>query len=204
MKKYPLLLSYVPKTAIWAGTRLKNEMGKISELDRLSESWELTVRQDEMAVIRSGDACGMTLAEYIEKCGYDCVAPDFKAGDRFPLLVKFIDAEDYLSVQVHPDDDYASRVENDSGRTEMWYIVDATEGARLVYGLKDGLTGDDLAAAVAEGKIGDTVRYVPVRAGETYFIPAGLLHAIGAGILIAEALTDQDDPDEDDGFTIKM
>ena len=135
MKKYPLFLSYTPKTAIWAGTRLKNEMGKVSDLDRLSESWELSVRRDEMAVIRSGEACGMTLAEYFDKCGYDCVTPNFKAGDRFPLLVKFIDAEDYLSVQVHPDDDYARRVENDSGKTDMWYIVDATEDAKLVYGL---------------------------------------------------------------------
>ncbi len=192
MKKYPLLLSYIPKTAIWAGTKLKNEMGKVSDLERLSESWELSVRQEEMARIRSGEAEGLTLAEYLKKCGYDCVSPDFCEGDRFPLLVKFIDAEDYLSVQVHPDDDYAKRVENDSGKTEMWYIVGASEDARLVYGMKDGMTREELAKAVERGRVGDAVKYVPVKKGETYFIPAGLLHAIGAGILIAEIQQNSD------------
>ncbi len=110
MKKYPLKLSYTAKTALWAGKRLKREFGKVSEHETVSETWELSVREDEMARVLNGEAEGMTLAEYFEACGYDCVSPAFGKGQRFPLLVKLIDAADVLSVQVHPDDDYARRV----------------------------------------------------------------------------------------------
>ncbi len=192
MNRYPLKLSYTAKTALWAGKRLKDEFSKVSEFQTVSESWELSVRDDEMATILAGEAEGMTLREYFSECGWDCVTPTFKAGDRFPLLVKLIDANDILSVQVHPDDKYAGEVEHDSGKTEMWYIIDALEGAKLVYGLRDGATREDFAAAVNEGRLNDVMNYVPVSAGETYFIPAGMLHAIGAGILIAEIQQNSD------------
>lgn len=192
MKKYPLKLTYTAKTALWAGKRLKEEFGKQSEFDTVSETWELSVRKDEMARIIGGEAEGMTLAEYFAEVGYSCVTPDYSENERFPLLVKLIDANDILSVQVHPDDAYAGSVENDSGKTEMWYIVDALEGATLVYGLKDGATKEDFALAVKENRIGDVMNHVPVKAGETYFIPAGMLHAIGAGILIAEIQQNSD------------
>jgi mannose-6-phosphate isomerase len=192
MKKYPLKLTYIPKTALWGGTRLKNELGKSADFDVVSETWELTVRKNEMSKIIGGEADGMTLAEYFDLCGYDCVSPNFTKEQRFPLLVKFIDAMDSLSVQVHPDDDYAGRIENDSGKTEMWYIVDAAEGAELIYGLKSGVTSEDFAKAAAEGRYRDVMAHVPVHAGESYFIPAGMLHAIGAGILIAEIQQNSD------------
>ena len=102
------------------------------------------------------------------------------------MLIKFIDAEDRLSVQVHPDDTYAARVENDRGKTEMWYIVEAEEGAELICGLADGVTREDYAKAVKAGDVMSALKRQRVRAGETYFIPAGLPHAIGKGILIAE------------------
>lgn len=192
MKKYPLKLSYITKTALWAGTKLKDDFGKVTELDTVSESWELTVRKNEMATVLNGEAEGLTLKKYFEVCGYDCVCPTFGASDRFPLLVKLIDAEDMLSVQVHPDDGYSSRVEGDSGKTEMWYIVDAKEGATLVYGLLDGVSTEDFATAVREGRIGEVMNHVPVKKGQTYFIPAGMLHAIGAGILVAEIQQNSD------------
>ncbi len=192
MNKYPLKLTYTAKTALWAGKRLKEEFGKISDYDTVSETWELSVREDEMARVIGGEADGLTLAEYFETVGYDCVTPTFKAGDRFPLLVKLIDANDILSVQVHPDDNYARDVENDSGKTEMWYVVDAVEDAELVFGLKEGLDEGDFATAVAEKRIGDVMNYRKVKAGDTYFIPAGMLHAIGAGILIAEIQQNSD------------
>ncbi len=185
-RKYPLKLNYIAKNALWAGRRLMREFGKTSENETISETWELTVRRDEMSRILNGEAAGMTLAEYFEMCGYDCVTPYFKAGGRFPLLIKLIDAEDVLSVQVHPDDGYARSVENDSGKTEMWHVIDAKEGAKLIYGLKSGMDKKDFAEAVASGRIGEVVNEINVRAGDTYFIPAGMIHAIGAGILIAE------------------
>lgn len=192
MKRYPLKISYTAKTALWAGKRLKTEFGKISEHETVSESWELSVRDDEMATVLNGEAKGMTLAEYFKAEGYDCISPCFGANDRFPLLVKLIDAADILSVQVHPDDEYASRVENDSGKTEMWYIVDALEGAQLVYGLKDGVTKEDFAVAVKEKRLNEVMNFVDVKKGQTYFIPSGMLHAIGAGILIAEIQQNSD------------
>ena len=192
MKKYPLKLSYVTKTALWAGRRLKTDFNKESTYETVSESWELSVRNDEMSCITNGKACGMTLLEYFDTVGFDCVAPSFKKGDRFPLLVKLIDAADMLSIQVHPDDKYASEVEHDSGKTEMWYVVDACEGASLIYGLRDGVSGEDFASAIRQGRVGEVINTIPVKPGDTYFIPAGMLHAIGSGILIAEIQQNSD------------
>lgn len=192
MKKYPLKISYAAKTALWAGKRLKTEFGKCSEHERISETWELSVRQDDEAVVLDGDAAGLKLSEYFDICGYDCVTPKYKKGDRFPLLIKLIDADDTLSVQVHPDDDYASRVENDSGKTEAWHIISAREGAQIIYGLRKGATREELERAINDGDVESVMKYQSVRAGQTYFIPAGMVHAIGEGILIAEVQQNSD------------
>ena len=186
MKKYPLKMSYVAKTAIWAGHKLSEQYGKVGHDGRISETWELTVRENERSAIMNGEYSGMELGKYIELSGGDCVSKNYKPDDRFPLLIKLIDADDDLSVQVHPDDDYAGRVENSLGKTEMWYIVDAEEGAKLEYGLREGVTPEKFAELVRAGKIGEAIDYIPVHAGESYFIPAGMLHAIGGGIIIAE------------------
>ena len=192
MKKYPLKLSYIAKSAIWGGQTLVREWQKRGTGENIAETWELSVRPKEMAVIENGEACGMTLADWLESCGADAVSPDYRKGERFPLLVKLIDAAESLSVQVHPDDAYASRVERDSGKTEMWYIVAAEAGASIVYGLKEGVTREEFAAAVRGGRLSEVMNLQPVRAGECYFIPAGMLHAIGGGILIAEIQQNSD------------
>ena len=192
MKRYPLKLTYIAKSAIWGGKKLMNDWGKESADDIIAETWELSVRRNEMARVTNGEASGMTLAEYIDACGADCVSPEHSTDKPFPLLIKFIDAADHLSVQVHPDDEYAASVESDVGKTEMWYIVDAEPGAHIVCGLAEGVGRDELAAAVSEGRTGEAMRYIPVSAGESYFIPAGMIHAIGAGILIAEIQQNSD------------
>lgn len=192
MIKYPLKLSYIPKSAIWGGTRLSREWGKQSNDERIGETWELSVRSQEMSVIQNGDAKGMSLLEYFSVCGADCVSPHYQLNDRFPLLIKFIDAEDWLSVQVHPDDSYASRVENDSGKTEMWYIVDADQGASIIYDLCDGVDRETFARAVLQNKTETVLKSCPVSRGDSYFIPSGMVHAIGKGILIAEIQQNSD------------
>jgi mannose-6-phosphate isomerase len=151
----------------------------------IGEVWVLTIRDKEMSIIENGPEAGKTMRQYFADRGSAVIGLSYDGGD-FPLLVKLIDARDKLSVQVHPDDAYAKRVENDRGKTEMWYIVEADEGAEIIYGLKDGMTAEEFRAAVREGKLADTMHHCPVHAGETYFIPSGMLHAIGAGILIAE------------------
>lgn len=182
---YPLQLCGVTKSPIWGGTRLLRDWNKTSSLATVGESWELTVRTNEKCTVKNGALCGKTLDEVIACYGDAVTGGGFDASD-FPLLIKLIDAEDDLSVQVHPDDLYAARVENDRGKTEMWYIVDADEGAELICGLADGVTREDYAKAVGEGDVMSALKRQPVSVGETYFIPAGLPHAIGKGILIAE------------------
>ncbi len=195
MERIPLKLGYVCKSAIWGGTVLSREWGREDPGSGVAESWELTVREREMSVIEGGVCDGMTLGDWIARAGSDSVSADWKEGDRFPLLVKYIDAAEALSVQVHPDDVYARTCEaqtGDTGKTEMWYIVDADEGASIVYGLKEGITAESFMEAAARGETESALRSVPVRAGDCYFIPSGQVHAIGGGILIAEIQQNSD------------
>lgn len=185
-------LKYATSTAIWGGTKLANEWGKKSSLSPLAETWELAVRDDGMmSYIENGEERGLSLEDYIKKAGNSAVSDSYDGG-RFPLLIKFIDAAKDLSVQVHPNDEYAKKEHNDSGKTEMWYIVDAEEGAEIVCGLKDGKTDEDFARAVRENDYSSVLRRVKVKKGESYFIPAGLAHAICGGILIAEIQQNSD------------
>lgn len=186
MKKYPLLIRPVSKEILWGGDKLKKEYAKTAPFDKIAESWELTVRDDGMSVIANGEYSGMELKRYITLGKTDVLGTNCKKYDRFPLLIKFIDAADNLSVQVHPDDTYALPNENEFGKTEMWYIMDAEPGAKLVYGLAEGCTIEEFADAVANGTVEEKLNYVEVHRGEVYFIPSGQVHAIGAGILIAE------------------
>lgn len=178
MNKYPLLLNSIPKTALWGGQKL-NRFYENCPYEKFSELWVLSVRPEDQCVIRNGEYAGMTLREYLQTD-----AP-------FPLLIKFIDAADKLSVQVHPDDALAA-LDGDQGKTEMWYIMEAEEGAELIYGLKKGKTAADFKAAVAAGDVDSVLHHQPVKAGETYFIPAGMIHGIGAGILVAEIQQNSD------------
>ena len=180
----PIKLNPVYKEIIWGGNRLKEEFNKASDLNNIAESWELTVRDDGMNTIVGGEFDGKTMAEYIEKMGHEVVSKEKQ--DFFPLLIKFIDACDNLSVQVHPDDEYGLKNANSLGKTEMWYIMDAKPGSQLVYGLKQGVTNEMFAQAVKDGCVEEMLNYVPVKKGDVFFIPSGLVHAIGAGILLAE------------------
>lgn len=178
MKLYPLLLLPVTKSPIWGGTRLLSEWKISAETPTVGEAWVLSVRKEEQNRIANGEWKGKRIGEVVERYG---------AGKTdFPLLVKLLDAKDDLSVQVHPDDAYAKRVENDRGKTEMWHILEADAGSELIMGLREGVSRADFARAVQEGKTESALNHIPVHAGETYFIPAGMPHAIGKGILLAE------------------
>lgn len=182
----------VSKEIIWGGDRLKREYGKKAPFDKLAESWELAVREKEMCTVAYGRYAGMKLGDVIALDRAAVLGTKALRYDRFPLLIKFIDAQDRLSIQVHPDNEYSLRNEGELGKTEMWYIVAADEGAQLVYGLRDGVTVDDFAEAVHSGRTEEALNYVNVHAGEVYFIPSGQVHAIGAGILIAEIQQNSD------------
>ncbi|MBE6542373.1 MAG: mannose-6-phosphate isomerase [Ruminococcaceae bacterium] len=192
MKKYPILLRPVSKSTIWGGNLLKSEYGKTSHLDNIAESWELTVRDNENSVIANGDYSGTLLSDYISEDRIGILGTNAEKYDRFPILIKFIDAADRLSIQVHPDNEYARKNANELGKTEMWYIVKAERGAQIVYGLRGGYTAEDFAKYVRLGRTEEILNYVDVREGDVYFIPSGQVHAIGAGILIAEIQQNSD------------
>ena len=180
----PIKVQPIFKEIIWGGNRLKTDYNKVSDLNNIAESWELTVRDDGMNTIIGGEFDGLTMQEYIDKNGFGVVTN--KELDRFPLLIKFIDAEDNLSIQVHPDDEYGMKTANSLGKTEMWYVIDAKPDAKLVYGLKKDVTVDMLREAIENGTVEEQLNFVNVKKGDVFFIPSGLLHAIGAGILLAE------------------
>lgn len=181
----PFELKPTIKDYIWGGTRLRDEFGKESSLERLAESWELSCHPDGESIIASGENKGMTLTEFI-RLHPEATGNTFRKGEAFPILVKLIDAKDDLSVQVHPDDEYAVREEGSLGKTEMWYILDCDEGAELIYGFRERVSREDFRKAIEENTLLEYVNRVPVRKGDVFFIPPGTLHAIGKGMLIAE------------------
>ena len=182
----PILLSAPCKDYIWGGTRLRTLFHKISPLCRLAESWELSCHKDGPSVLASGPDAGATLPAYLHKMGPDILGEDCKRFDFFPVLIKLIDAKENLSVQVHPNNDYALRAEGEYGKTEMWYVLDAAPGAVLYYGLNRPATKDEFRAKIEDGSLIGLLRAVPVKKGDVFFIEAGTIHAIGAGILLAE------------------
>lgn len=185
----PYRLEPVYKQILWGGDHIAKRFGRKTPFEKVAESWEVTCREDGMSVVVDGSCAGMTLGELMERDGEKLLGSRSVARygrDFFPLLIKFIDANDRLSVQVHPDDAYAHRMGEPNGKNEMWYIIDAKPGAKLVFGLKDGVTKESFAGAVRGGTVGDTLREVPVKPGDSFYIKAGTVHAILDGILIAE------------------
>lgn len=174
------------KDYLWGGTRLRDDFQKDCDFDKIAESWELSCHKDGPSTIANGEFKGLTLSEYIDKAGKSVLGTDCEKFENFPILIKLIDAKDNLSVQVHPDNEYAQRVEGEYGKTEMWYIVDCDEGATLLYGFKDTITKDEFAQRIADNTLLEVTNAVPVKKGDVFFIQAGTLHAIGKGILIAE------------------
>lgn len=188
---YPFKLQPVLKDIIWGGYRLGKEYGKGIEDKKTAESWELSVREKENSVIENGEFKGQTLKDIIIKSGGAIVSEKYE-GNTFPILIKLIDAASKLSVQVHPDDTFAEKIGETNGKTEMWYIVDADENAKIVYGFAHDVTDGEIRKAIEDGTFEEHLNYIPVNKGECYFIPAGLVHAIGEGILIAEIQQNSD------------
>lgn len=180
-------LKPVFKDYIWGGQRLKDDFGFESEYDKVAEGWMLSCHKDGKNLIEGGEYDGQSLDEVIEILGKEKVTGkrslDFP---YFPVLIKLIDAKDNLSIQVHPDNEYAKRVENEFGKTEIWYVLDAADDARLIYGFKEKITSDAFKKAIEENTLMEVLNSVKVKKGDLFFIEAGTVHAIGKGTLIAE------------------
>ena len=182
------LLKPTGKDYIWGGTRLKTEFGKaFLPEEPLAESWECSVHPDGPSYVASGPEEGRMLIDLLaEHPDYLGTTPSVDAG-TLPILVKLIDVKANLSVQVHPDDDYANRMENgQAGKTELWYVVDAEPGAQIVFGLNRNSTREELRRSLEDGTLERYLNHIPVQSGDVFFITAGTVHAIGKGVLIAE------------------
>lgn len=180
-------VSYL-KPVLWGGEKIAPFKGVDVEDDNIGESWEISGVPGHESVVAEGDDKGLTLPQLIGKYGADLVGAHVmdKYGETFPLLIKIIDAKKDLSVQVHPDDALAAVRHNSLGKTEMWYIIDAEPGARIYAGLSESITPDGYMRLVEEKKIMDVVAAHDSHAGDMFFLPAGRIHAIGAGNLLAE------------------
>lgn len=180
-----LKLNPVFKDYLWGGTKLRDEYGFESNFDKLAEGWMLSCHKDGQNTITNGIFANQTLSEVV-KNNPNFLGENGKKFEYFPILIKLIDAKQDLSVQVHPDNEYAMRVENEYGKTECWYILDCEEDAELIYGFNRELTNEEFRKAVEENTFLDAVNKVKVKKGDLFFIEAGTLHAIGKGILLAE------------------
>lgn len=183
---YPLLLEPPVKDYLWGGTRLKTDYHFKTDKEKAAEAWVLSCHKDGADTVTNGELAGKTLPEAIGLWGDKALGKNAAAFPFFPLLIKLIDAKDRLSVQVHPDDDYALKNEGEFGKTEMWYVVDCDDGAELIYGFNREVSREELERRIKDNTLPEICNYVPVHKGDVFFIAAGTLHAIGAGILIAE------------------
>ncbi len=192
MHIYPFRFWPIYKQRIWGGQKLRQVFGKdIPSGEKIGESWELADLPDDKSVIENGDLAGRTLADVIRKYPEDITGnEDFKL--PFPLLIKFLDAQDILSVQVHPDSQACKLMGKGEPKTECWYIIDAKPGAVIYKGLNKGVTREQFAQAIKDGTVAELLTRVPVEAGQCHFLPAGTAHSIGAGLLIAEIQTPSD------------
>ncbi len=174
------------KDYLWGGNRLKKEYNKESSYSPLAEAWELSCHPDGLCTIASGEYRGNTLQEYLDIVGKEVLGTLCADFDSFPLLVKFIDAKDNLSVQVYPNDSFALQYEGQCGKTEMWYVCDCQENAILYHGFSKAISEDEFIKRIQDNTLLEVLNAIPVKKGNVFFIEAGEIHAIGAGIVIAE------------------
>lgn len=186
---YPLKFTPICKDKIWGGNKLNELLNKqYPEMPNCGESWEISGVQDEISVVSNGFLKGNNLEELIEVYMGDLVGEKVyeKFGTEFPLLVKFIDANDNLSIQVHPNDELAMERHDAYGKTEMWYVIQADPGAKLISGFNRKMDKEGYLKYFQNGQLEEILNYEEVKAGDVFFMPAGRVHAIGKGIVVAE------------------
>lgn len=186
LKNSPFLLKPAGKDYLWGGSRLNDDFSKEIDMEPLAETWECSTHPDGLSTVASGIYAGKTLLEVLKEHP-EYLGTHPRTRGELPILIKFIDAKKDLSVQVHPDDDYAALHENGSlGKSEMWYVLDAAKDARLIYGFYHDMKKEVLQKSLENGTIEKYLQKVPVKKDDVFYIEAGTVHGIGAGTLIAE------------------
>lgn len=185
---YPLLFEPIFKERIWGGTKLKEVLNKSFDGHQIGESWELSTVENDISVVANGEFKGLNLNQLIEKYPTELLGVNSirNFGHNFPLLFKFLDAKEDLSIQVHPNNALAKERHNSFGKTEMWYVMQADDNARLVVGFKDKTNKKDYQEHIENKTLVTILNETPVKKGDAFFLETGTVHAIGAGVLIAE------------------
>ncbi|EYE89427.1 mannose-6-phosphate isomerase [Fervidicella metallireducens AeB] len=183
---YPLFFNPIYKSTIWGGRNLEKIFNRKIPDGNIAESWEICCHGEDDSVVSNGFLKDKKLSELIEMYGFKLLGNNCRGFNKFPLLIKFIDAKDKLSVQVHPTDEYALKYEGESGKTEAWYVVNGKKGAQLIYGTKKDINKGDFLNSLYSGNIEECLRFVDIKNGDFVFIPSGTVHAILDGVLILE------------------
>ena len=187
---YPFVFEPIFRPMVWGGEKIPAYKGVTTEVEHIGESWEISAYGDKISVVANGPLAGRDLNSLVKEFKGELVGEKVYAdtGDEFPLLIKFIDALNDLSIQVHPNDEMAAREHGPGakGKTEMWYVISADPGAALYCGLKEAITPDDYTRMVADGTITNALQRYDVQPGDVFFLPAGRIHAICSGCFIAE------------------
>ncbi|MDG5493124.1 type I phosphomannose isomerase catalytic subunit [Psychroserpens sp. SPM9] len=185
---YPIKFQPILKDKIWGGEKLKSLLHKSSNLPNIGESWEISDVEGDTSVISNGGLKGQTLKELLETYTSDVLGEkNYEVfGTKFPLLIKFIDAKEDLSIQLHPNDELASKRHDSFGKTEMWYVMQADEAANLIVGFNEKMTSETYLKHLENKTLTKILNFDQVKTGDAYFIKAGLVHAIGAGVMLAE------------------
>jgi len=187
---YPMKLSGTLKHKIWGGRNLSH-FNKSLPQGKIGESWEVACHENGSSVIQNGVYEGLSLCQVMTLEGQELMG-ELKDLDRFPLLVKFIDAHENLSVQVHPNDTYSFLVEGQPGKTELWYVLEAEEGAEIILGLKKSCSIQETMNKLEEGDVNTCLKHIQVKTGDVFYIPSGTIHGIGEGVVILEIQQNSD------------
>ncbi len=185
---YPIKFEPILKDKIWGGQKLKSLLNKDSQLPNVGESWEITDVEGDTSIVKNGSLEGQSLKHLLSTYKADLIGEQNykKFGNKFPLLIKFIDAKEDLSIQLHPNNDLASKRHNSFGKTEMWYVMQADEEAKLIVGFNQKVTSEIYLKHLEEKTLPKILNLDQVKTGDTYFIDVGRVHAIGAGVMLAE------------------
>lgn len=188
---YPLLFQPDFKERVWGGRSLEQFGFHLPE-GKIGEAWMIADHKNGVSTVMNGELMGMGLDEIRVRYAPEFFGKKAVHEKRFPLLVKLLDCDDDLSVQVHPSDDYERLPKDEKGKTEMWYVLDAKPGAQIIYGLKEGMTREKLKKLIDEGRIMEGLKAVDVAPGDSFYIPSGTVHALGKGVLVAEIQQNSD------------
>jgi mannose-6-phosphate isomerase len=188
MKLYPLQFEPILKERIWGGTKLKTILNKPITSDITGESWEISTVEGDVSVVSNGDLAGKSLNDLIQVAPEDILGTEVyrRFGKQFPLLFKYLDAREDLSIQVHPNDELAKKRHNSFGKTEMWYIMQADENARIIVGFKEKSNATEYVENLKSKTLLSILDDVIVKSGDVFFLETGTVHAIGAGLVVAE------------------